>query len=393
MTDLLKDTLTEHADRAQPPGLDLDAIITTGDRRIRRRRVVVITGTAMVTLAVLAGGLTLFKPSGREPAPATPSFAQRRATYATGSEIHYGKDVISIAPKKINAFVQTDTGFVFTATGEEGLFLADGKQVRKLAGYPGELTPLTAANHGNLVGWVEDFNDRSESVIYDVAAGREIVRTPLGNARGPLFDPVEAPRIVAIDGGYAYFGTFKGVYRWELATGQQQKLTGAAPSAISTVTSGRYLLQNPVSDPHDGTIVSVKDQLSTFGGVTLPGRYGYLSPSAKYLLTATSDPHKITPPPAVLRLFQTATAKELTFTHAGHPLLIFSQWVADDTFTAVGLRTTAENSPVDLLTCSTKSLTCETTVRAFSPFTFTQSPPRVAQFALPIGAPIRWLFG
>lgn len=393
MTDLLKDTLTEHADQAQPSPLDLDAIISTGIRRLRHRRVVTIAGTAMITLAVLLTGLTLIKPGEDQPAPVSTPFTERRATYAIGSEIHFGQDVISIAPRKLSAFVQTDSGFVFTTT--DGLFVADGKQVRRLSAHAGDLTPLTSATHGNLVGWVEDFSDRSESVIYDVAAGRELVRTPIGNQRGPLFDPVDRPRVIAIDGDYAYLGTFKGVYRWDLKTGQAQTVgKNLSPNDIRTVVNIRHLYQVPLIAPDDGTSLAVADNPSDGTGRSYPGQQGWLSPTADYLLTAPNDPEHVSPPPAVLRLFQTATGKELPLSHPGHPRLIFSQWLTNDTFTAAGLRTTAPNSPVDLLTCSLKSLTCQTTTHAISTFTFTAGPAgTTAAFTLPIGTPIYRLNG
>ncbi|WP_328324332.1 hypothetical protein OHA70_33035 [Kribbella sp. NBC_00382] len=395
MTDLLKDTLTEHADRTQPSPLDLDAIITTGNRRLRRRRVVAIAGTAMVTLAVLITTLTLIKPATDQPAPVSVPFTERRATYAIGSEIHFGQDVISTAPHKLTAFVQTNSGFAFIATGERGLFVADGKQVRKIAAYPGDLTRLTAANHGNLVGWVEDFDGGSDSVIYDVATDREVLRTPVGNERGPLLDPVESPRIAAIDDRFAYLGTLKGTYRWDLKTGKHQLLLNTTTGNVLTAASGFSLRRGPEKAYLTGTTVVLVDDLNGFlAPRTFPGQAGYLSPTGEYLLTAPNDSRSITPPPAALRLFQTTTGKELSLTHPGHPFLIFSQWLTNDTFTAAGLRTTTPNSPVDLLTCSLKSLTCQTTTPAISTYTFTFGPAgTTTPFTLPTGTPIYRLFG
>lgn len=398
MTDLLKDTLTQHANGAEPPGLDLDSIISTGDRRIRRRRAVAVLGTAMVTLAVLATGLTVAKTLGPDPAPVALPFAERRATYAIGSDIHYGRDVISIAPKKIIAFVQTDAGFVFTAAGDAGIFLADGKQVRRLGKGPGELGELTAATQGNLVGWVEGFNDRYESVVYDVEARRELVRTDLGNKVPPNLSLATAPRIIAIDGDYAYFGTLKGVYRWNLKTGQSQPLIEPLdPRAIRALTADRYLLDAHPEQPTGTAMLTLKDLPGNKIKGTYPGKQGYLSPSAKYLLTGANDPQRITPPPTDLKLFDTTTGKQLPLAHPNHPRLIFNQWLTDDTFTAAGVRLTPQlvnpGSPVDLLTCSTKTLTCQVTTPNISDLTFTTTPPRTAPFTLPIGTPIRWLYG
>ncbi len=399
MTDLLKDTLTEHANNASPPALDLDAVISTGDRRIRRRRTVAVLGTAMVTLAVVATGFTVLKPAPDGTAPVATSFSERRATYAVGSDIHYGSDVISVAPRKVHAFVQTDAGFVFTTT-DSGLFLANGNQVRRLGEGPGQLGTLTAATGGNLVGWIDSFNDRAESVIFDVGTRRELVRTALGNMIPPNVSIATTPRIIAIDDGYAYLGTLRGVYRWDLNTGENQLLLNSYdPRAIRALSANRYVL-----DPHpehptgpDPAVVELRDLPGKNLKGTYPGKQGYLSPSAKYLLTGTNDPSRITPPPTDLKLFDTTTRKQLPLAHPNHPRLIFNQWLTDNTFTAAGVRTDPKrfvaSKSLDLLACSTETLTCQVTAPAFSTLTFTTTPPRTAPFTLPVGTPIYWLYG
>lgn len=392
MTDLLKDTLTERAAGTEPPDLDLDAIISTGDRRIRRRRTLAVAGTALVTLAVVVTGLTLTKPGDeQQPAPVAKPFTERRATYAIGSEIHFGADVISVAPDKVSAFVQTDAGFVFAATGKSGVFLADGKQVRRIGtdDGPGELAPLTVSTDGSMIGWT-NWSEKHETVVYDVVADREVLRTAFGNKGLPTASSIRSPYVIAIDGDYAYLGTLGDNYRWNLKTGAHEKVSNGG--AVRTVSAGQYLYQRPLVHPTGGTSLAVGGVPSDSAGTPFPGNEGYLSPTAKYLLTATKDPQRIKPSPVGLRLFETATGKDLPFTHTGHPRLIFSQWLSDETFTAAG-SSQAPNSAVDLLTCSTRTLSCETTVPAFSTLTFRKDPARIPPFALPIGTPIFWLFG
>ncbi|GAA1572975.1 hypothetical protein GCM10009789_28120 [Kribbella sancticallisti] len=390
MTDLLRDTLTDQANSTEPPGLDLERIISAGDRRRRRRRTVAVAGTAMITLAVIATGLAVVGVTDREPAPAALPFTERRATYAAGTEIHYGKDVISVAPNKISAFVQTDAGFVFV-TEPGGVFVADGREVRRIR--PDNTTSALAAdNRGTLAGWVQDNSDgSSDSVVYDVAADRELVSTPTGNEES-LGSRVQAPRIIAIDGNSAYFGTLRGVYRWDVTANKGEFLATALPNAVRTASSGLLVYQRPLQQPKPGLRLAAGPTPSDSGGREFVGQQAFLSPTAKYLLTSPDDLVSVEPSWAGLQLFEVATGRKLPLPWADHSRLIFSQWIDDNTFIAVGERRNSPSSEVDLLTCSTQSLTCQVTTPAFSTFTFTKTPPRTPPFVLPLGTPMYWLF-
>ncbi|MFI6826955.1 hypothetical protein ACIBG5_07615 [Kribbella sp. NPDC050241] len=391
MNELLRDTLAEHADSAEPPALDLDGIVAAGDRRISRRRATAVLGGAVVTLAAIAGGVTAARSLDRRPAPATPPpFAERRATYAIGSQIHYGKDVISVAPHRVSALVQTDAGFVFL-DDDNHIYVAGPAGVRRIA--PGKGTGrLTADGHGSLVGWVEDYTDRSESVVYDVAADREVARTAIGNLRGPLLDAVMGPRVVAIDGDTAYFGTLKGLYRWDLKAGTGRFIAQLAPNVVRGVSSGQYLFQRPLQHPTSGTGLAVGPAPSDSARRTFPGRQGYLSPTADYLVAGPADNQRAEPAAAALDLYSVRSGARLALRHPDHPRLIFGQWLNDSTFTAVGVRA-GQNAAVDLLTCSATTLACQVSTAAFSTFTFDPTPPRDLPFAVPLGVRITHYFG
>ena len=135
MNDLLRETLTEHANSAEPPPLDLDAIVAAGNHRRSRRRALTIFGGTAVTLT--GGGLAVAA-TRRDKVPPAP-FAERRVTYALGNEIHYGDDIISVAPHRVTAFVQTDAGFVFLNT-DNTIHVADRNGVRNLGKGTWELT-------------------------------------------------------------------------------------------------------------------------------------------------------------------------------------------------------------------------------------------------------------
>jgi hypothetical protein len=313
MTDLLKRTLSERAASAEPPDLDLDAVITAGDRRIRRRRVVAVAGAALVTLAVIAGGLTAARLVSPDDPPPVAAFSERRATYAVGSEIHYGRDVISVAPNKVSAFVQTDAGFVF-ATPDAGVFVVDSRGVRRIM--PDETTTELVADHrGSLVGWVEMHNNATDSVVYDVAAGRELVRTAIRNDHGQGSIWPSVPR----------------------------QANRAPPSSTASRHSSRPVPST--SSP------SQRPALADPRGSANDALMG------------------IEPGWAALQLFEVATGREVGLPYA-YPTLRFGQWLDDNTFTAAGERRSTPSAKADLLTCSTQSGACEVAAPAFSTFTF-----------------------
>lgn len=387
MSDLLRDTLTERADSTEPPELDLDGVVSAGDRRIRRRRRIAVAGAAVAAMIVIAGGITAVRMN--EPAPVAVAFTERRATYAIGSEIHYGKDVVSVAPYKITAFVQTDAGFVFVSD-KYGVFVADGHGVRRI-GADEKTSQLTADDRGSLVGWVEMHNDRSESVVYDVAAGRELVRSSIGNIHGPGSIAI-SPRIVAIDGDYAYFGTLGGLYRWDVKANKGKLIAEVPPNAVRDVSSGQFVYQRTLQQAKPGLRLAVGPVPSDSSGREFVGQQAFLSPSAKYLLTSPDVQVSIEPGWNALQLFEVATGRRLSLPYADHSRLIFSQWLDDNTFTAVGVRRSSPSAEVDLLTCSTQSGSCKVTTPAFSTFTFSKTAPRTTPFTLPRGTPIYNLF-
>jgi hypothetical protein len=385
MTDLLKTTLSEQAASAEPPDLDLDAVVAAGDRRIRRRRVVSVVGTALVTLAVLAGGLTAARLVSPDDPPVA-TFAERRPTYAVGSEIHYGADVLSVAPYKISAFVQTDAGFVFV-TEERGVFVAIGERVRRIKP-DGTTTLLTADHRGSLVGWVETHNDNADSVVYDVAARRELVRTAIGNDFPPGGSIAISPRVVAIDGNYAYFGTLDGLYRWDVKANQGELVADVPPNAIRTVSNGQMVYQQPLTQPSTGLRLAVGPAPSDTSGRKFIGTEALLSPDARYLLTAPD--HFVSSDVAWddMRLFDVKTGEMLSLRRHDHEHLIPGQWLDNTTFSLAAYRRSSDRGAVDLLICSAQSLTCKIVAPAFSTYAFDQTPPRTLPFSLPLGTPI-----
>jgi hypothetical protein len=382
MNDLLKDTLAERADSTEPPPLDLDAIVAAGKHRVTRRRALGVIGGAVAVAAATVGTATVVRPRDPQPQPAKPApFAQRRPTYALGDTIHYGDEIISVAPHKVNAFVQTDAGFVFL-NAANAIHVVDRSGVRSLGK---SAWRLTADSHGSLVAWVELLNDHGESVVYDVSARRELVRTPIGNKIPKFASLAVGPQIVALDGHLAYFGTLDGLYRWDVTANKGELIAKVGPTAVRTVTAGLFVYQQPL-DRFAGKSLAVAKSVSPDEPARFTGDLAFLSPGAKHLVTEPEDAKPgIQPLWADLLMYDVAAGEPK---HAPNAYIstYFGQWLDDRTFTAVGEHNTSRSA--DLLLVDAATGTVKVVAPNFSGAAFRTAAPRTPPYALPTGRPI-----
>ncbi|HWD80094.1 MAG TPA: hypothetical protein VG497_14460 [Kribbella sp.] len=384
MNDLLRDTLTERADSIEPPPLDLAAIVAAGNHRRSRRRALTILGGTAVT--VTGGGLAAVAATRKRKTP--PPFAERRVTYAVGSELHYGDDVISVAPHRITTFVQTYAGFVFL-NQNNAIHVADHTGIRSLGK---SAWRLTADVRGNLVAWVEGFNDHCESVVYDVAAHRELVRTGAGNKIPPYASLPYGPQIAALDGETAYFGTLDGVYRWNISTNTGERIAKASPIAVRTVTAGQIVFQQPLDQRPPAVSLAIASTVSAAAPARFTGQQAFLSPAAKYVVTEPDDAQLgIEPGWAGLALYEVTSARKVGLPYA-YDSYYFGQWLDDDAFVAAGKRRFSTTAEMDLLVVTAATGAVRVAVPAFSRLRFSTTPPRTAPFALPTGNPITDLY-
>ncbi|MFG1909992.1 hypothetical protein [Kribbella sp. NPDC048928] len=387
MNNLLRDTLTERADSIEPPPLDLDAIVAAGNRRRSRRRALTIFGGTAVTLT--GGGLAVAGTRKHHvPPPAPTPYIDRRVTYALGSAIHYGPDIISVAPHKVNAFVQTDTAFVFL-NEKNDIHVAAGNGVRSLGKGAWR---LTGGLGGNFVGWVDGFNDRYESVVYDVSARREVVRTAVGNKIPPNVSLVTGPLIVALDDNQAYFGTLDGLYRWDIAANKGELIAKVLPDTVRTVMAGQFVYQQPLEQRPPAVSLAIADTVSTAVPARFSGQQAFLSPGAKYLVTEPKDALIPTEPSwGDLALHEVATARQIALPYA-YDHVYFGQWLSDDKFVAAGKRRFSTTNETDLLVVTAATGKVQIAVPAFAKLRFSTTPPRTAPFSLPTGNPITDLY-
>lgn len=357
MTGLLRDALTERAAAEEAPHLDLDAIVRTGDRRIRRRRGLTgLAAAAALATVVASGAVVLDRTAADAPADGPAPFTQRRVTWASGDTIHYGDQKIAIGPANIAAFIQTDSGFVLT--DRSGVVsVADGRTVTRIGA--GNLSlRLIADDTGSWVGWVDGTAAVPEFVVYDVATRRELLRTADGNTARLNWTAPNAPAAVDIDDGYAYFAAADGLRRWEIATGRGLLLErGLTGGQVEDVAAGKLAVQRRGAT---GDQLVVSADL----GARAPrfdGSSGSLSPGAKHLIPGQAD---------IKLVFSVehGTVRELR--HSEHDLYAPSQWLDDNRFVALGVKDGEHKwqvPPFDLLVCSIGS-GCEVAVPAFAPY-------------------------
>jgi hypothetical protein len=377
MTDLLNDIFTEQADAVGEPNIDLTAVMRTGTQRRKRRRLAAAVSVVAATAVVVAGGTVAVKVSaGGSDAPisstatnrantAASPYAERRPTWALGSTIHYGADVLQ-TKIKIASFVQTDAGFIVTGT-DGFVYRVAGKDSQRIGG--GNTSKLLAADDiGSIVGWVDFRTPAPEFVLYDAAAGHEIGRTAIGNRRGDAkkADPV---RVAAIDGGVAYLAASDGLHRWTIVTGTDPLIKpGAATTLLHAAGNGQIVWERPAAEA--GNDLAVGPDINAANPKHFVGWNASLSPSAHYLMTDQAD---------VARLFDVQSGRQLNLKYPGYSLIVPTQWAGDETFFAVGFGED-ESAPLDLLSCSTKALTCKVVTKGFV--------SSKAAFVPPIGAPM-----
>jgi hypothetical protein len=351
MTGLLKDALTERAAAEEAPHLDLDAIVRTGDRQLRRRRAIGSLAAVVTVTAVIAGGLAVFDRTAADAPPAGTAapFAERKVTWAGGQTIHYGDRDIPVFGAIIDAFVQTDSGFVI-ADIDGRVWAADGTRV-SLIGDGNQQRRLEAGERGSVVAWVDFSAPRPEFVVYDVAARRELLRTSEGNTKA--VSPARLPQVVGIDGRYVYLGAVDGLIRYDTVSAARTRLEpGLAPDAVRDVTAGRFVVDRFRSQPNN---LVVSDKLSD-RAPRFDGQQADLSPGGTYVATRTLD---------AFRFYSVAQRRELTLRHPHHPVLGQVRWLDDDRVVVTGTRdrtTPAELAPYDVLTCTISSGDCHVTL-------------------------------
>jgi hypothetical protein len=290
--------------------------------------------------------------SGPHPvSPPTGQFHADRPTYAVGSEIHYGADTLDVAPYQVRTFAQTDDGFVLTSVDGEVVF-ADGSAVTQIGTTTDGARHLAVDDSGSYVGWVDGSGGGApDFVVYDTAAGKEVVRTAQGSASAAAQqNPRRLSAMIAIDGGVAYWHDGSGVQAYDIASGTSTTIEdGADVTWLDDVENGVLARSS-----FDDQAVTVSPD-PTAQSPNFQGSRGYLTPDASLVATMGGDQTLV---------FDVATGDDVTPPHPQYPYVVFDQWLDDDTVTLLGIaHPTAPSASFDLLSCSVGQQSCEVVER------------------------------
>ena len=362
MTGLLKSVMHERVDAVDTPHLDVDAMISNGNRRVRRTRVAgAVTGVAAV--AVLAAVVpfaagqwsTADAPAGPAGAPA---FAEREPSYAAGSAIHHGDQVIQVGVGiQVQSYVQTDDGFVFT-TQDGDVAFTDGESTEHLGTTSKKGFYLKADDQGSLAAWVEfPQGEAPRFVVYDTAERARVVETSEGNRPGMTsFRDTDAAYIYAVDDGNVYWRSGDGAVRYDVGTGASEVLDpNANPFDIEDVANDQIAHNVETNDPaaYSNILLAVSRDLSTPAEPLPKATHGVLSPSATYVATDASDE---------MAVYDVATRQDVSPSTDGYAFVAAYGWLDDSTVMMVGLETSDQSQPIDLLRCTVPAGKCTVAV-------------------------------
>jgi hypothetical protein len=177
MTGLLNEVMRERADALNAPAFDIAGLVREGERRVRRRRVVL--AGALAALVVAAGLVAPHAVRGDDRDAVDPdlatAFGAHSPAYAVGSSVTVDGHTFDVG-RRVRAFVQTNVGVVFSdASGN--VWAASGPDPvlvgRIDAGGP------RLVSDGARAAWVEP-DEVPTFAVLDQTSGR-VVRNPLGN--------------------------------------------------------------------------------------------------------------------------------------------------------------------------------------------------------------------
>jgi len=347
----LREVMHERAHRTHPGRVDLAAVVRIGDQRRRRRAyavagagVAVVAAVGSVTLMSDQEGATTIAPAGQS--------VEREPSYATGSIIHHGDQTTDVSPHRVQAYVQTGEGYVFTDS--DGVVrLATGSGLDTIGQSAGDGWYLQADDTGSLVAWIDDSAGVPELVVYDTAVGAESLRTSEGFRAGMGWLRDDDPAFVyALDDGVAYVRDGEGAARVDIETGERTLLhRGAGPWDLADVANGLIAHEPPSGAPDTSAEAGEVPFTMLLGtdysadGTPIPASTNSLSPDAGYAVTDFNDSE---------RIFDVATGTDVTPKLPDYGFIAVAAWTSDDTAALVAL----DRERVDLLECDIPAGTC-----------------------------------
>lgn len=337
MTEKLQTLLHEQATIPDFAPVDLGAITTAGERRVRRRRGAGALAGGLATLAVVGGVLVAAggDDGTRSDAVDTPTFPAQ-VTWVLGSTLHTpeGEQDLGVAT---SSYVRTTAGLLLADRDGTVWSYVDGRATR--VGSTDRRRPELAGDaDGTLAGWVDTSGDRPTPTLLDLATG-EVTAFP----GRELVDFESFYRLVAVDGRTALWQERSGWVAGDVATGEVTA-TGTAGELLA-VEDGVVARSTGADDAGAGGVVVERDGSDR----VLPGSHAStaaFSPDARYL-SIEGD---------ALAVFDTQTGEQVDTDLSDRWFSTGVEWVDDHMLTVVTAR--GERQSYEMWTCDVTDGSC-----------------------------------
>jgi hypothetical protein len=363
MTGQLQTTLHRQADALQPWNVDLDAIVRSGVRRVRRRRAALAGGVAGAL--VLAGGVAIAAHGLTVHHPQPVDDNARPVTYAIGSVIHSGDSRVDVG-RTVAQFVRFTDGFVFSDPQQRVYVEKDGR-VRKIGDLHDASTPLVAGEDGRQVGWLTP-------TTFALYPGYSVVHG-LPNAINSQFRsglPVgSSPEVRATWGGYLWMtdGVRTEVIHhdpphheyvgWPIhTTGPSMIQDAAGDRLLVRAGDGIAVIDAGLPKPHDPYQNPLKRHFVPGPPQVRNVSTGDLAPDARHWFTAEDGRFTV---------YFSRDGGSQEPDHAGFVGVTPYQWLGADTIAALGHREDDPDGPVSILRCRVSTNDCTVAVSDIAP--------------------------
>ncbi len=266
MTNSLRDSLARHAHAVEPPELDVHALVSVGEKRLRRRRFGALAGSVLaVALAVGVPAVvwdlrdepkSVEKPRPPEPPRKVEEHGIRPITYGQEQTLHLGNREIDTGLDFLSVAV-TDDGAALT-TIDGGIWFTDGRTVERIgstialrvrpravsgpAGMPRDW--VVTDTGGSLLAWLaypDQRPDHPELVVYDSGSRVVLDRKPIEVPEGG------SATVLAIAGRAVFLDEGGSPLRYDVDTGVLEPVDEAEVAAARRGVS-RALVVGPSAE-------------------------------------------------------------------------------------------------------------------------------------------------
>lgn len=353
MTDKMQTLMREQADSVDFAAPDLDAVIATGERRVRHRRLAAVAGIAAVTAGVALVAPYL-APDQRAVEPAAPTESGAAPiSWVMGTTLHEGDRVADLGFRP-TAYVRTLSGYVLADQDGAVWSWQDGE--RSLVGRTDARNPrLVSDDERDLAGWVA--HDGSEYVVMDGAAG---------TIKGYPAPPGTAPDdFAALDAGRAYWTGDGGPVVVDLGSGEEARVQGGNGTHLGDLEDDLLTVSGD-----RGAVIRTIEGAPVLAPTDSYADLGYLSPDARYYTWDADEP----------QVYDVRSGERVALDVGGRSFATGFDWLGVDTLAVLAAQ--HDGAAAELLVCRVPSGECSPSARLG---TFAEIEGRLV---LPVGIPI-----